>query len=160
MSEVAPQFQRRIQMGLGEAIRRMVHLEINHANGYDISPAVAAESKMIMDALNVQYQLDLGFDCDNDGVPDTVEIFARSAETSCCRILPMDERPKKARGKSRATKSEPTLSVVEPAPEPAPAAAPEPSPESSPAAPDPAPEATGKKGKKSKGFLSSLFGND
>lgn len=156
MSEAAPQFQRRIQMGLGEAIRRMVHLEINHANGYDISPAVAAESKMIMDALNVQYQLDLGFDCDNDGVPDTVEIFARSAETSCCRILPMDERPKKARGKSRATKSEPTLSVVEPAPDPAPVA-PDPAPA---AAPEPAPEATGKKGKKSKGFLSSLFGND
>jgi hypothetical protein len=45
---------------------------------------------------------------------------------------------------------------VEPAPEPAPVA-PDPAPA---AAPEPAPEATGKKGKKSKGFLSSLFGND
>ncbi|NBR00733.1 MAG: hypothetical protein EBT97_09850, partial [Actinobacteria bacterium] len=114
MAAAAPNFQRRVQMGLGEAIRRMVHLEISHANGFDVNPAVVAESKMIMDALNVQYQLDLGFDCDNDGVPDTVEIFARSAETSCCRILPMDERPKKAKGKSRATKTEPVAEAAVP----------------------------------------------
>jgi len=155
-TQAAPQFQRRVQMGLGEAIRRMVHLEINHANGYDISPAVAAESKMIMDALNVQYQLDLGFDCDNDGVPDTVEIFAKSAETSCCRILPMDERPKKTKGKSRATKSEPVVGaepVADTATEPVAEAATEP-------APVPAPEPAPKKGKKSKGFLSTLFGTE
>jgi hypothetical protein len=32
----------------------------------------------------------LGFDCNADAVPDTVEIFQQSAKTSCCRILPMD----------------------------------------------------------------------
>lgn len=151
MAQVQPQFQRRVQMGLGEAIRRMVHLEISHANGFDVNPAVMAESKMIMDALNIQYQLDLGFDCDSDGIPDTVEIFAKSAETSCCRILPMDERPKKAKGKSRASKDvAPTLEV---APDPAPEAAAIPTPEPEPPAP--------KKGsKKSKGFLSTLFGGD
>jgi len=147
MSEATAQFQRRVQMGLGEAIRRMVHLEINHANGFDVNPAVVAESKLIMDALNVQYQLDLGFDCDSDGVPDTVEIFAKSAETSCCRILPMDERPKKTKGKSRATKPTPDEPVV---------AA---TPVVELAAPQEAADAS-KKGKKSKGFLSTLFGNE
>jgi len=148
MSEATAQFQRRVQMGLGEAIRRMVHLEINHANGFDVNPAVVAESKLIMDALNVQYQLDLGFDCDSDGVPDTVEIFAKSAETSCCRILPMDERPKKTKGKSRATKPTPDEPVV---------AA---TPVVEPAAPQEEAADASKKGKKSKGFLSTLFGNE
>ena len=139
-------FHRRVQMGLGEAIRRMVHLEIAHANGFDLSPAIATESKMIMDALNVQYQLDLGFDCNQDGVPDTVEIFAKSAETSCCRILPMNERPQKAKGTSRATKAK-----APDAPSPAEAA---PSSVATPA-PEAAPEV-----KKPKGFLSALFGGD
>ena len=149
MAQAQPQFQRRVQMGLGEAIRRMVQLEISHANGFDVNPAVMAESKMIMDALNIQYQLDLGFDCDNDGIPDSVEIFAKSAETSCCRILPMDERPRKTKGKSRAAKDAAPEAVS--APEPV--AVVEPSPVPEPTAP--------KKGsKKSKGFLSTLFGGD
>lgn len=146
-TQAVPQFQRRVQMGLGEAIRRMVHLEINHANGYDINSSVAIESKMIMDALNAQYQLDLGFDCDSDGVPDTIAIFAKSAETSCCRILPMDERPKKTKGKSRVTKAEPVVEVepvVQVMPEPAPVANPDIVPQK----------------KKSKGFLATLFGTE
>jgi hypothetical protein len=44
---------------------------------------------MIVAALNT-HQLDLGFDCDADGVPDTVDIFKQAAETSCCRIVPTD----------------------------------------------------------------------
>jgi hypothetical protein len=147
----ALQFQRRVQMGLGEAIRRMVHLEINHANGFDVNPAVVAESKLIMDALNVQYQLDLGFDCDQDGVPDNVEIFAKSAETSCCRILPMDERPKKTRGKSRAKDAAASPEVVEPVSAQTLTPAPVAIPNSTDAPANKVP-------KKSKGFLSSLFG--
>jgi hypothetical protein len=150
VTQAQPQFQRRVQMGLGEAIRRMVHLEISHANGFDVNPAVVGESKMIMDALNIQYQLDLGFDCNSDGVPDSVEIFAKSAETSCCRILPMDERPRKARGKSRAAKDATPEPVV---PEPV-------VPEPVVTAPVVEPEPPKKTTKKSKGFLSSLFGGD
>lgn len=45
---------------------------------------------MILDALNTA-KLDLGLDCAademSDGVPDGVEVFARSAETACCRII-------------------------------------------------------------------------
>ena len=145
-----PQFQRRVQMGLGEAIRRMVQLEISHANGFDVNPAVMTESKMIMDALNIQYQLDLGFDCDSDGIPDSVEIFAKSAETSCCRLLPMDERPRKIKGKSRASKdAAPSATADVTAPEPEAAVEPVVS------APEPA---TKKATKKPKGFLSTLFG--
>lgn len=142
-------FQRRVQMGLGEAIRRMVHLEIAHANGFDLSPAIATESKMIMDALNVQYQLDLGFDCNQDGIPDTVEIFAKSAETSCCRILPMNERPSKAKGTSRTAKAK---AVATPTPA-------ETTPVATPSTVTPAP-ASAPEVKKPKGFLSALFGGD
>ena len=145
-----PQFQRRVQMGLGEAIRRMVQLEISHANGFDVNPAVMTESKMIMDALNLQYQLDLGFDCDSDGIPDSVEIFAKSAETSCCRILPMDERPRKTKGKSRASKDAPSATADVTAPEPEAAV--------EPVVSAPEPSATKKASKKPKGFLSTLFG--
>ncbi len=47
------------------------------------------EREMILDALN-EIKLDLGFDCNMDGIPDTVAIFAQSAETACCRLIPAD----------------------------------------------------------------------
>lgn len=47
------------------------------------------EREMILNALN-EIKLDLGFDCNMDGVPDTVAIFAQSAETACCRLIPAD----------------------------------------------------------------------
>ncbi len=92
-----------VHMGLGEAIERLTKVQIMRSMGIFPDQTLLDEQRMIVDALNQQYQLDLGFDCNMDGVPDTVAIFAHSAETSCCRILPVDERPKKARGTSRAT---------------------------------------------------------
>ena len=146
-----PKFQHNVHMGLGEAIRRLVRVEILHARGIHANETLIAESKLITEALNVQYQLDLGFDCDMDGVPDSVEIFAKSAETACCRILPMEDRSKKVKGKSRAkAKSEP-----EAAPAPVLAVVPEPEPEPAPVAEEPAPKKT--RGAR-KGLLSGLFG--
>jgi hypothetical protein len=57
---------------------------------------------MIVEALNQHDALNLGFDCNMDGVPDSVEIFAKSAETSCCRLV-QDDKPSqsKVRGSSR-----------------------------------------------------------
>jgi len=76
--------QKQMQVGLGEAIQRLLKLEFRLVNGHPSEPDME-ERKMLLEALNLQH-IDLGFDCDGDGIPDTVEIFAKSAETSCCRI--------------------------------------------------------------------------
>ena len=77
-----------MQMGLGEAMKRLIMLHTK------TSRAIATveereERDLILDALN-EIKLDLGFDCNMDGVPDTVAIFAQSAETACCRLVPAD----------------------------------------------------------------------
>ena len=83
--EAAPtQSRKQMQVGLGEAIQRLLKLEFRLVNGHNSDPDME-ERKMLLEALNLQH-IDLGFDCDGDGIPDTVEIFAKSAETSCCRI--------------------------------------------------------------------------
>jgi hypothetical protein len=94
MSEDLKTVQKTLKMGLGEAIQRLMRVELMRQNGYSKVPEqLAAERDMIVAALNT-HQLDLGFDCDADGVPDgvpdTVDIFKQSAETSCCRIVPTD----------------------------------------------------------------------
>ena len=97
------QNQHRMFMGIGDAILRLMHVERMYADGVDPGEVLEAERKMIVEALNQQYQLDLGFDCNMDGVPDTVEIFMQSAQTSCCRILPMDDGPKAEAPKKRSS---------------------------------------------------------
>lgn len=83
--------QKTLQMGLGEAIQRLMRVELYIQAGLTSMPdAMRAERQMIIDALNT-LKLDLGFDCNQDGVPDTVDIFQKAAETSCCRILPAGE---------------------------------------------------------------------
>ena len=74
-----------MQMGLGEAIKRLNHLHSKRGRGIATKDE-KTEHDLILDALN-QTKLDLGFDCNDDGIPDTIEIFARSAKTSCCRII-------------------------------------------------------------------------
>lgn len=82
--------QKSMQMGLGEAIQRLMRVEVLLQQGLTRVPESAkAERQLILDALNT-LKLDLGFDCNVDGIPDTVDIFKQSAETSCCRILPAD----------------------------------------------------------------------
>jgi hypothetical protein len=29
----------------------------------------------------------LGFDCDGDGLPESIELFKETSETSCCRLV-------------------------------------------------------------------------
>lgn len=82
--------QRQVKMGLGEAVLRLIHVEIMYANGvFAVPDHLKLERDMIVQALN-QFELDLGFDCNMDGAPDTVDIFKQSVETSCCRIVPRD----------------------------------------------------------------------
>ncbi len=93
--------QRNIHLGLGEAIRRLIRVEMMYARGLTADKTLLEESHLITDALNQQYQLDLGFDCNGDGIPDTVEIFTKSAETACCRLVQDTPKPSKIRGSSR-----------------------------------------------------------
>jgi hypothetical protein len=88
--DVEKTVQKSLQMGLGEAIQRLMRVELLRQKGFSAVPEqLAAERDMIVAALNT-HQLDLGFDCNSDGAPDDVSIFAKSAETSCCRIVPAD----------------------------------------------------------------------
>jgi hypothetical protein len=87
-----------LRIGLGEAISRLMKLESMRSNRLHPEPKQAvAEREMLYLALN-EIKIDLGFDCDNDGLPDSVEIFEESAKSSCCRlVLSADETPKKSR---------------------------------------------------------------
>ena len=90
MADEQSNVQKVIQMGLGEAIQRLMRVELLLQTGLARVPEhTRVERQMILDALNTK-RLDLGFDCNVDGVPDTVDIFAESAATSCCRIMPTD----------------------------------------------------------------------
>jgi hypothetical protein len=94
-----------LQMGLGDAVLRLIHVEQVYANIPDPGPQIVAERKLLVEALNREFQLNLGMDCDENGIPDSIEdsvsVFAHSAKTSCCRISqgPEQESPaKKGRG--------------------------------------------------------------
>ena len=79
-----------VHMGLGSAMRRFMQLEWQVRQGF-ANPSDAAEREMLLTALDA-IPLDIGFDCNVDGVPDTVDIFQKSAASSCCRLLPLDEK--------------------------------------------------------------------
>lgn len=86
--ESAPQVNKYLHMGLGEAVRRLLDVEIQYRHGQR-GETLVKERDLILSALN-RVELQLGFDCNSDGVPDTVEIFQQAAETSCCRITSFD----------------------------------------------------------------------
>jgi len=96
-------FEKTMQMGQGEAVLRLVHLEFKKSNAI-ATEVELAEHQLILDALNLT-KLDLGFDCNMDGVPDTIAIFAQSAKTSCCRILPTKSSRRKATTRKKKTSS-------------------------------------------------------
>jgi hypothetical protein len=99
--------EKQVRMGLGDAVRRLLDVEMR-VRHVEQSPALLGERDMLLTALNA-IELELGFDCDEDGTPDTVEIFQKSASTSCCRILPTDgsrrpSAPKRRRAASSRRK--------------------------------------------------------
>ena len=97
--------QTKMQIGLGEAIERHNDLHKRMTVGL-ASAEERAEYKLLSSALN-EIKLDLGFDCDGDGVPDSIEIFMETSKTSCCRFVPLDitKSTKKTKSTSRATTS-------------------------------------------------------
>lgn len=92
---------KQMQVGLGEAIKR-----VNQLNARVTRRLASAEEKeehaLLMNALD-NIKIDLGFDCDGDGIPDSIEIFTATAKTSCCRLVDLDDTPvtKKRRTSSR-----------------------------------------------------------
>jgi hypothetical protein len=82
-----------VKMGLGEAMLRLNKLQVLISSGVSVKDH-KEEYSMIMEALN-NIQIDIGFDCNNDGVPDTVDIFQASANTSCCRLMDTESSRKK-----------------------------------------------------------------
>ena len=71
---------------------------------HSIPEQAREEGELILNALNVQ-QLDLGFDCDDDTVADTVEIFKQSVVTSCCRLNLNESKPKPKTSRLKALAS-------------------------------------------------------
>lgn len=110
-----PMVERRVFMGIGDAVRRLIHVERMYADGVDPGEHLVAESHLIVEALNQQYQLDLGMDCDLDGIPDSIDnditAITHAAQTSCCRIKPEDDSAPRSSRKV----ADPIVAVKEPA---------------------------------------------
>jgi hypothetical protein len=87
------------KMGLGKAIARLNTLQSIIISG-TATDEIRAEYKMILDALNA-ITLEIGFDCDGDGIPDDETIFKQSIETSCCRLIELDNKPDRSGMRSR-----------------------------------------------------------
>lgn len=76
---------RTMQIGLGEAIRRMIGLHTKATAGI-ASAEELSERDLLLQSMNA-VKMDLGFDCNNDNVPDSIEMFEQAASTSCCRLI-------------------------------------------------------------------------
>lgn len=89
---------KQLRLGLGEAISRLLKIEILRQNRlYEMSDAVIKEKELIINALD-ELRIELAFDCDGDGVPDTVEIFEKSVKDDCCKLIKSDDtKPKRAK---------------------------------------------------------------
>ena len=102
--------QTEMQVGLGEAIERHNALHKRISSGV-ASEEERSEYKLLSTALN-EIKLNLGFDCDGDGIPDSIEIFHATAQTSCCRFIPSSEDKKvvkrKSTSRSNVKKKKPT----------------------------------------------------
>ena len=92
-------FKKKMAMGLGEAIQRHNTLHKLITSGV-AKEETRSEYDLITNALN-NIKLDLGFDCDEDGIPDTIEVFAKTAKTSCCRLIPTTSGRRKRKKSGR-----------------------------------------------------------
>ena len=93
---------KQMKMGLGDAVKRLNSLHSRKGRGL-ASREERAEHDLLLDALN-EIKIDLGFDCNMDGIPDTVDIFAQSASTGCCRLLPSTPSRRKKTSSRRKKK--------------------------------------------------------
>ena len=94
---------KQMQLGLGEAIKRVNLLHSKQSRGI-LKGAEKEEHDLLMTALD-NIKIDLGFDCDGDGIPDSIEIFTKTAKTSCCRLIDLDAMPKPKRKRKTSSRS-------------------------------------------------------
>ena len=94
---------KQMQVGLGEAIKRVNLLHSKQSRGI-LKGAEKEEHDLLMTALD-NIKIDLGFDCDGDGIPDSIEIFTKTAKTSCCRLIDLDAMPKPKRKRKTSSRS-------------------------------------------------------
>jgi hypothetical protein len=80
-----------VTLGLGEAVQRLIRVEVAQAMGIRVREDALAEAQMLRETMD-QYDLEVAFDCNVDGVPDTVDIYQQAADTSCCRIVSVPQR--------------------------------------------------------------------
>jgi hypothetical protein len=79
-----------VHLGLGQAVQRLIRVELSMAAGIRLPAEALAEAEMLRKTLD-QYDLEIAFDCNQDGVPDTIEIYQKAADTSCCRLIEPDK---------------------------------------------------------------------
>jgi N-acyl-D-aspartate/D-glutamate deacylase len=74
-------------IGLGEAVLRLIHLELKRiARTHPNPPQLASEREMLVKALN-QYDLEVNMTCDQPaGLTNDLTAFQKAAETECCRV--------------------------------------------------------------------------
>lgn len=80
----------RLQIGLGEAIRRLVNLDARYRQGH-ISDVERAERELLFEGLNaipipLKASCREGEDLNLNGVPDTIEFFNLMAVSNCCTL--------------------------------------------------------------------------
>ncbi len=88
------------KMKLGDAILQLNRLQ-TRKNSAVATPQEEDEYRLILDAMNKAEPIEIFFDCDGDGVADTIEIFQQTSATSCCRL--MDSKPDSSRRKAKTS---------------------------------------------------------
>ena len=93
---------KQMQVGLGEAIKRvnLLHSKVTRRLATNEE---REEHELLMNALD-NIKIDLGFDCDGDGIPDSIEIFTATAKTSCCRLIDLEDLPKPKRKRKTSSR--------------------------------------------------------
>ena len=89
------------KMKMGDAILQLNRLQ-NRKNAAVATREEESEYRLILDALNKADPIEIFFDCDGDGVADTIEIFQQTSATSCCRL--MDAKPDTSRRKKTSSR--------------------------------------------------------
>ncbi len=79
------QDKKHLKIGLGDALNRMLNVELDRRNRMASPSESISEVAMIVQALNV-HQINLDLSCDSDPQVEGVGVFQKSVQTSCCRI--------------------------------------------------------------------------
>lgn len=93
----------KMQVGLGEAIER--HNTLFKRMSAGLATAEEKDEYTLLSTALNEIKLDLGFDCNDDGIPDTIEIFHATAQTSCCRFIPSSSKKSTTKKRTTAKKS-------------------------------------------------------